>query len=589
MSSVPRNKAIEKAVRKRVLAELRHDNELVKEYKRRKKTVSAGSAPWFWSLLFPIFLLNTWATGKHDFALFVIGLTFYTLGSALSRAASLHGRLQSSPDALVLLTIPFSDRDYARLQVRREFNDALIALFSLWALCAVPLFATGRGSFYMPHILYMPIMVWLSMVLTAAVAAAGPAVIRHWLVVNFLRLIGVIILIAPSAMPSIFADIPWQALLLSPTGWPAHALGNLHKHGYKAELTFAFVPLFFLPLLPWAIRRVTAGFRSREIALSAGGTVETETGKVQPATGSVISQSAPGAAPLVLPEDGGDPDDELDHADRDVTAEELQQIEAALRERGGVEHLRWADLGVVERIIGAWLTPRERAVVDVLEGGAPKWTRALLIAIPSAFAAVFAAFYIPVLGFFLALIITLLGAGSVFVGIAGWPGLRWLPSGGKFSPFFAVYPLGFSEMSRVMIVVNLVRCGLHLPLLAAIGALVFWLKDLAPDRGALTGTMVTALLMAMQPFLVACRIVNISSYIHYIRLKKLPLIFATLLTVALMLPGAIFMFVDPGISVLFGCGAAAVVSFSHWAFTRWLYNNGTIDLLREQVEVGQSS
>lgn len=587
MLSVPRSKALENAVRRSVQAEFRRDKELAKEYMRRKKSRASQSVPWLWSFLFPVILLNTWASGRHDYALFVLGLTLYTLGSALGRAASLHGRLESSPDALVLLTLPFSDRDYARVQIRREFNDALLSLLSLWALCAIPLLATGRGSFYMPHVLYLPGMVWLSMVLTAAVAAAGPRLLRNFFVINFFRLAGIVILIAPNAMPPFLAEVPWQALLLSPTGWPVHALGNLHANGYRAELVFAFVPLIFLPLIPWALGRVASGFHSRELALSTHGTVEVETGKVQPATGSVIAHppaNADAPAPAVQTVD----EDEY-CADHEVSAEELKQIEAALRERGGVEHLRWSDLGVVERIVGAWLTPRERAVVDVLEGGAPTWTRTLLITIPSALAAVFAVFYVPVVGFFLGLIIALIGATSVFVGFSGWPGLRWLPSGGKFSPFFAVYPLGFSEMSRVMIVVNLVRCVLHLPLLAALGALIFWLKDFPPDRGAMTGTIATALLMALQPFLVACRIVNFSSYIYSLSLKKMPLILATLLAGFVMLPGAIFMFVEPGISVLFGCGAAAVVSFSHWVFTRWLYNIGSIDLLREQAEVGQNS
>jgi hypothetical protein len=67
-----------------------------------------------------------------------------------------------------------------------------------------------------------------------------------------------------------------------------------------------------------------------------------------------------------------------------------------------------------------------------------------------------------------------------------WRGFELRPAGGQFSPIYAVYPLGFGEIARMILKANLARLATGLPFVFALAAAGSW---------RLTGEVVPGLIL----------------------------------------------------------------------------------------------
>jgi hypothetical protein len=162
-----------------------------------------------------------------------------------------------------------------------------------------------------------------------------------------------------------------------------------------------------------------------------------------------------------------------------------------------------------------------------------------------------------------------------------WPGLRCAPCGGKLIPFYAAYPITFEQISRVYVVVNLMRCMALLPLALGFGALIAYAAGLRFEPGLIAATKAIALLMAAQPALAAIHIFNGTDRFERIDSRSAPYLLPTLMFGLFFTATAIGLFVrqDEWLAV---CAILAVMSSgAFWMFSRHFYNRWSVDLVRQ--------
>jgi len=160
----------------------------------------------------------------------------------------------------------------------------------------------------------------------------------------------------------------------------------------------------------------------------------------------------------------------------------------------------------LERWVAARLSPRERLAAEFLTAGDPAWAPNWpWLAVATAVAAVtiflFGGYGVPVVLF--AGYLVLASAAPVLGGY--WAGLRHAHTGTMQAPLYALYPLGFGEMARVILKVNLTRCLIATPLLVGVGALAGWKLQLGAASGMAFALKAVGFLVAVQPALVTFR------------------------------------------------------------------------------------
>ena len=270
---------------------------------------------------------------------------------------------------------------------------------------------------------------------------------------------------------------------------------------------------------------------------------------------------------------------------------QLSDAEAERRIRGGSflrptvrPRSKW-----IERIVDYWLTDRERGILELLTANRARWsTWWWSLAFGGMTAGfLFGAGALPVAGNAGAAAI-MVGCLSLFgVWTGPWPGFRTKECAGAFLPYFAVLPIGFDEITRVMLKAGLVRCltlFVLVVLLAAagIGALNLNL------RTAILGLTVYASLLAVLQGWAICFYLSLGMRFPDLRLKTLGWHVAPILLIL----GSLFVGVPlvivgltqrvPGADYFFASGILILASSSwaNWRLLRTMYHRGMVDLVR---------
>jgi hypothetical protein len=173
-------------------------------------------------------------------------------------------------------------------------------------------------------------------------------------------------------------------------------------------------------------------------------------------------------------------------------------------------------------------------------------------------------------------------AGFISAPILGgsWPGFKGPFTSGFVLPAYASFPIGYGEISRVMLKTNLIRALTWAPLAIIYAAALARRLGYPFEYGSAIGFDVVLILMALQPVMVAGHFSSGSNDTRQINWQTVLFFSFALLLLVIMLVATFTMFIVPTLFVQ--AVAIAVVftmSLAGWAAYKLLLERGRIDLL----------
>ena len=436
-----RYKSFERAARHRIKAEIGASERLQEQYRHLRRLKRQGLQTRLWmARLFFTFLVGLSLFLRPSSSERVIAvIVLWQLSAIFVRASFLNGSLHYSPAVSVLFSLPISDQDIFKVQWQRFLRDSLWSVLDFSILYGLLAWKIGGRNFSPAIGIAFGIISWLFIIAMAlSLYALG---VRKFF-------FGLGSLFSLSAMGVVFF-LPYQqeistwiarsAYGLPPVGWLVHAMGITPAQGVVHDLVPCVLAAFTLLLSPLAYRRALRQYGLHEgIIAVASRTQATMRNRV-----------------VEYPEAAGQFTQTQTEAAAQISAGELQA------------GLDWKRLGPVERLVSRLLNPRERVITDFLVAGNPRWTaglRRLGITLSFLLAGtwLFTSLVSALSGFLLVPVAVLLLAA--FAG--QWRGFGQPGGGGLQSPYYALYPLGFWELMRLVLKINLLRFLLYLPLVA---------------------------------------------------------------------------------------------------------------------------
>ncbi len=544
-------------LRRHVRSELRGSQKLWKEYKRRRE------GPWrrpvenilgLPLLLGMFYVLLSWLKPRPDLLLALLAL--YATGTPFLRLASLRAGLSTSFERALLYSLPVSDGDFFQFAWNRFLRS------SLWVFGAgvaaygyVALMAEAQGS--------AGLVIFGAAVLQWAAAVAATVLLyrfrpeqRPWpglMLYGF----GALLCFFPLA-----ARQPLQAITdWLPAGW-IHSLFSYTMKGGLVAASMLVIPAVGLLAIVWTqSRRLQQSYRE--------------------------SETAPPLSPQEFEEDeeetaGMEAPTAEWHQGRDRFAS--LRTEESIRAGALGEVPDWASAGWIERIVGAWLTERERRVADFLLGGAPRWwTAQWRQAAWVLSVCTLACLLVPFLPRWAYVSPLLIGAAMAapFLG-GGWPGFESRYTGASLSPMYAVYPVVYSELSRVILKANVVRLAAWFPLGMAYAAALSWRWQVPIAQGLDVNASLFFVLAASQPLAVAGKISRRTNDTRAGNRASLAFSGVLLVGILVYLPLAIAVVVPVPLlwKLLLAAGFLALCMAGAWLYGV-LFDRGRIDLLHE--------
>ena len=242
----------------------------------------------------------------------------------------------------------------------------------------------------------------------------------------------------------------------------------------------------------------------------------------------------------------------------------------------------WTRLGWIERIVAASLTDRQKVVaefmlVDDLGTWSEKWRTAAIVT-GAGVALTLATPSLPSWLFFLPMVV----AGFVSAPILGgsWPGFKGPFASGFVLPAYACFPIGYGEISRVMLKTNLIRASTWAPLAIIYAAGLARRLGYSFEYGSGIGLDVVLILMALQPAIVAGHFSSGSNDTRQINWQTILFFGFALVLLIIMLVATFMMFIVPTFLVqAVAIAAVFTMSLAGWAGYKLLLERGRIDLL----------
>jgi hypothetical protein len=544
---------LERNLREQVRRELRASPMLWQDYRKHRTRWwkrNRSLRGFFPSIYFVLLLFSVAARSGRPLALLAV-IALYASATALFRCANFYTRALRGYDRIVLMTLPVLDDDYLRHESR--------ALFQSWA-GAFLVFMLLYGTY---TVVYGSLWHALPALLVAAALQAlsgfclGTAVLAYWPKWNTARIFFPLyaLMIVCLYLPQDGLQFLWSSTLITPAGWVAHGFAGLVGAVDSAE-RFWLIPAFVLSAaMPLALRRL----RFQLLAQLAP-------------TGDAVEE--------ILAPYSDDGHDQIAIAE---SAETLPSFPENVPFPQLFERADWAQLGWIQRVVAFCLSNRQKIVAEfMLENDlatwSKKWRTATIITVIGT-AATLAAPSFPSWIFFLPMVV----AAAMVAPLAGgaWAGFKSTLTSGFVIPVYAGFPLGYAEVSRVMLKTNLIRTLTWAPLALVYAAALAHRVGYSFEYGSSIGLDIVLILMALQPVLVTAHFsgTNDSKQTNW---HTLLFFGGGLLLFAIMLAIAITMIVFPTFLV----HAAAIVgifaiSLAAWAGYKLLFERGRIDVLSQ--------
>jgi hypothetical protein len=567
----------ERRLRRAVKRAVRGSPALRRDAKRGRRPRHYSALPLLRLFMSSVPALLVWNAygATHHLAPCLVVLNGWLILMALFRASHLFQCLFQAPDRFALLHLPISDDDVFRWERQKFILASIFTAVDILVVYVLLAALVGMGW-----------VAWLAvgpLALVTALAHAGLAALlaahlAHW--VLFGRLLAVLfsfVLVvatrlvrywdAALGMAWVWLDghATWFNTLL-PTGWAVSVFGVLDPAtGWRALPALLLIAVLIGSLGP-SFRRLRAGFAYREIA-------------------------AP-EAPDLLPEEEA-AEWRATHTPDALPRVGVTAIAELVEERRLFAPPAWPERGWLERGLWKWLTERERALADfafvhglALTQGWRKVFRNLLIGLALGFAASLRS---PAPALWL-LGLTLVVAGIQVLALVYASGSAFgkIASSGVFIPYCAVYPVGFRELSRLLVKYTLVQ----FPLLAAFSLTAsLGIHRLVAGAGfvvlpaAVMGLKAAGLLAAARFPLVALGLSACTNDSARIRLRSLLIIFGFILFGLPFLGlGAASLFVPHAGWAALSYALAIASAYALLRMYGWFYHTNRIDLMSERPQ-----
>ncbi|MGA2557508.1 MAG: hypothetical protein ABSG04_14675 [Verrucomicrobiota bacterium] len=417
--------SFEKAARQRVRAEVRASESLRKEWRLARAAARRrwGIRPWMYRLGFLGFLMTSAVFARLVTVEYVVALILlWTLATTFFRASQFRSALYDDPRLIVFDYWPISDAAIFRAQWNRFLRGTWWTLLDFALGYFILLAHSGDSWHALAGGVVLGAVQWVFIVAMAVclVAFARPKYIAFpgilFLAASFVFLLG------GGGHPGVSAWLSNFAWCVPPAGWIVQSLGVSNSSGLLHQVVPVVLSAAVLALAPIAFQRVRQGF--------------------------LLSEPRPAT-------DGRTPE-LIEFGQRQ--AQSANDVRAAIARRQFLAGLDWQNAGFLERLFSRHLNARERTVAEFLLAGNPGWSAWLKGALPYSLVALvvlwlFGRSLMPTPG----TLVVMVGAMAAVSMLASPRGFHLPREGGLQSPYYAVYPIGFGELTRVLLKVNLTK------------------------------------------------------------------------------------------------------------------------------------
>jgi hypothetical protein len=543
--------ALEKRVREVARDEMRLDKSLWKDYTRHRKSwlrrkLEAGNKllfvlPLFWVLIFA-------GVREHGRETILVAIALYATATTLFRGLNFRLNVVGGYDRALFLHFPVSDDDFLKYEwkkfVRSWLGAFCVFLLAYWIV--------ALRSDLVPENLGQ-------VLLAAVLQTLCGASLSMWVPTFFPRL-----KIVSSAIPIYFLtficlwlpapaiEFLWSSVLLVPAGWISHVFASNRDAASRTESLLIAPAAAFCLTLPLA-------FHIARKALSA----------------ELDRQTRDGSDKLEQMFVGAETPDQAD----------TEPISSQAPLQASYEHISerpsWETGGWIEKLVARSLNAQERIVAEFMLAQnvgdwSKRWSTAALISAVGVIVTALAP--LPPWILFLPMVAGGLWGAPLFGGI--WPGFNGAPTFGGVIPTYAVFPIGYGEISRVMFKANTIRILVWAPLLIAYATVLAKRLGNGPHYGLVDGILGVALALVLQPLMITAHFSAGTNDTRQINLHTLAFFGLAIFLLIPTIASVVGLFVAD--SVLIKSVAAVgvlVCTLLAWIAYMRLFNRGRIDLL----------
>jgi len=552
-------KPLAQEIRKLAREELRASKALWKEYKRTRPSVSERIRKRLGLIGLSYGAVILLALARHSGPKApLLLLALYSAATVVGRSNALFNTLYRSGDLAFYMHVPVTDKHFFGYAWRNFLKS------SLWVW-----FYSFLAFDYLTVISKLGPIGW-----TAAVIAST----LQWLLI--VSLVVVVELLPPSwpktkiglslylltfcaiFLPEPWVSLAWRGFLPLPTAWIPHIFER-GVFNHESGSLFLLIPiLLFLVSLPLTSRRL------RE-------------------TYPIVEPTYPLASNAAV--DVEQDDDEIGV----VREEDWQSTKATSNLRVTPAHLRgldWNSSGWIEGLAGHLLNEREKKSADFLCGGhlglwSSLWRLGLKVAAIGVVALLLPKLFAPWIGI-------AIGAVASFFALpvigGRWEGMQLITLSGTVRPACAGIPLSYTEMSRVLAKINLLRYAVWLPIFLVYGAILAWRLQMAPLLGIKITAEILLVLISFQPILIVghhsygtndTKRLNLHSIVAILVIGSIGIAYAVCLTIVFIATE----WAPEGSRAVPAVAAATGMFFCSlliWFCYKLFYNRGRLDTMR---------
>jgi hypothetical protein len=508
----------EKAVRRKVQTEIRASPSLRKQYRLARRShprrhTSGVLAVWviLAGIITGIGITHIVVGSSIGTNSFLVVFTVFGTGLILLDAAFLRGGFPQWPASYILMHLPVSDEEICRLSWRKwilhSIKSALLILcaFVTWAI-AWNIKIGGAAMqeqrlliFYTAIAIVAAVVNWLTLLSTAVLLTFFCRGRLYGLIGGILLAASFFLAFFTASWSDTLGRIPAELWLVSPAGWAPFAFqhGALARH-WPALL--AFLPAAALAAaLPWLGAAWRKKFGSLDDVPLPG--VSCAEAQVEALVDAEVARRSEHDQALA------------DHPElKPWVREEVrraipQGAEEWIRSRAFLNRTDWGRFGPIERLFGRWLNDRERDAAELALVNGADWSQRWKWMFFMVVAAALGPALLQNRSLWDLGAVVVVGASLFLAPIlsGGWMVFRPGYSAGCYIPVVAVLPIGYWEMSRIILKAHTLRILAWAPLFAAYGA---WAgANMGYGWGAGLGLALKFALvaLALQPVLVAGR------------------------------------------------------------------------------------
>jgi len=555
------NKPLARAIRRNARERLRASTNLWKDYKRmrrgRWRRLSLGR--WF-VMLYPVFIIGVLGQRATNDLLLLL-LTLYCTATIFGRSTGLATTLYRSGDLAFFMHVPVTDREFFDFEWPRFLYSSLFVWFcSATVFVVLTLRQEGPYGANLAAAAVAATLQWLLVLVLCIVLHLAPARFLNMRIGTPLYVLGFTAIFLPAQWVE---NLRWIAQPL-PTAWVLRVFERgVLKHD-TSTLPWVIASVVLVGLLPIAFQRMRNAYPRFELVyplLTARVGVAEEVPR--PKSARVVGESV---------ESGSD-----------KTAPAIALTPVLL------PALNWENSGWIERLASRWLNSRDRQVATFLCGGKlGRWSAEWNLGIKIAAGGVVSMFLTSLLPGWVCLALGAVASVSALPVFGGrWDGLQLVAVSGTVGPAHAGLPLSYSEITRVLLKVNLVRYLVWVPIFLVYATAVAVVGGMPWSWGLQMGVGILIALISAQWIFVFGHLASGTNDTKRATLHTLGT-FTAILVIAPAYLGCVAVFFvamnwAPDPRAAWAAPAALGMFFFSWLIWRvykLLYDRGRIDLMR---------